>query len=105
MNNLLLLILLLAACIQAGAQETIYITRDNLQYYPESVNRSDEYINERCVLDLYYPEDLEGYPTVVWFHGGGLTGGNKEIPQSLKEKGLAVVAVNYRLYPKVKAPT
>ena len=45
-----------------------------------------------------------GFATIVWFHGGGLTGGNKEIPTALKEKGVAVIAVNYRLYPKIKAP-
>ena len=105
MNNHLFSILLLAAFFTANAQNTDYITRNNIPYYPESVNRTDQYISERCVLDIYYPRLLEGYPTVVWFHGGGLTGGNKEIPQSLKEKGLAVVAVNYRLYPKIKAPT
>ena len=105
MNNHLFSILLLAAFFTANAQNTDYITRNNIPYYPESVNRTDQYISERCVLDIYYPRLLEGYPTVVWFHGGGLTGGNKEIPQSLEEKELAVVAVNYRLYPKIKAPT
>ena len=40
----------------------------------------------------------------MWFHGGGLTGGNKEIPAALKEKGVAIVGVNYRLSPKVNAP-
>ena len=105
MNNHLFSILLLAAFFTANAQNTDYITRNNIPYYPESVNRTDQYISERCVLDIYYPRLLEGYPTVVWFHGGGLTGGNKEIPQSLEEKELAVVAVNYRLYPEIKAPT
>jgi len=38
---------------------------------------------------------------VVWFHGGGLTSGEKSVPFSLKKKGLVVVAVNYRLLPKV----
>src|SRR5690606_9438709 len=65
----------------------------------------DAYAKERCVLDVYYPENKKGFPTVVWFHGGGITGGEKFIPNELKEKGLAVVAVNYRLSPKVKAPT
>src|SRR5690606_9491577 len=65
----------------------------------------DAYAKERCVLDVYYPETKKGFPTVVWFHGGGITGGQKFIPKELKEKGLAVVAVNYRLSPKVKAPT
>jgi acetyl esterase/lipase len=105
MKKTIFSILLLSACIQAGAQEANYVTRENIPYYPEPVRQTDAYISERCVLDIYYPEHLEGYPTVVWFHGGGLTGGNKEIPEALKAKGMAVVAVNYRLYPKVKAPT
>ena len=46
----------------------------------------------------------ENFPTVVWMHGGGLKGGNKSIPVQLQEKGIAVIAVNYRLYPKVKTP-
>ncbi|WP_317165142.1 alpha/beta hydrolase [Draconibacterium halophilum] len=35
---------------------------------------------------------------------GGITGGNKFIPEKLKEQGIAVVTVNYRLSPKVKCP-
>lgn len=56
------------------------------------------------MLDVYYPEHKKNFTTVVWFHGGGITGGEKFIPAELKEKGLAVVAVNYRLSPKVKVP-
>ena len=54
-------------------------------------------------MDVYYPEGIKNFPTVVWFHGGGLKAGNKSVPKLLKEKGIAVVAVNYRLHPKVKA--
>ena len=50
---------------------------------------------------MYYPEDLKDCPVVIWFHGGGLEGGNKEIPARLKNKGYVVVGVNYRLLPKV----
>ena len=63
----------------------------------------DAYILERCVLDIFLPGNKD-FATVVWFHGGGLTGGNKFIPEGLKKQGIAVVAVNYRLYPKVKSP-
>ncbi|MDH7912613.1 alpha/beta hydrolase [Winogradskyella sp. SYSU M77433] len=83
---------------------TTYQTKENIGYYDESISDSDDYIQERCVLDLYYPKKEENYATIIWFHGGGLTGGNKFIPESLKEKGVAVVAVNYRLNPKVEAP-
>lgn len=61
-----------------------------------------EYALERCKLDLYYPEDIKDFPTVIWFHGGGLTSGSKSIPGELKDCGMAVVGVNYRLTPKVK---
>lgn len=60
------------------------------------------YQKERCRLDLYIPAAKKNFSTVVWFHGGGLTGGKKSIPDGLKEQGIAVVAVNYRLSPKVK---
>jgi acetyl esterase/lipase len=56
-------------------------------------------------LDVYYPVDQKGYATVVWFHGGGLTGGERFVPTELQQQGLAVVAVNYRLSPKVNCPT
>lgn len=104
MKRNFLSILLVALCLSTEAQITGYTTLQDIPYYPESEIAADEYIKERCVLDLYYPENREGFPTVVWFHGGGLTGGNKSIPKELMNQGMAVVAVNYRLYPKVKAP-
>lgn len=63
-------------------------------------NEKNEYAQERCKLDVYYPEDMKDVPVVVWFHGGGLTGGNKHIPQELENSGHVVVAVNYRLLHK-----
>ncbi|MCF8713631.1 alpha/beta hydrolase [Joostella atrarenae] len=104
MKKILFALFLLLNIALGIAQKTTYTTKNDIHYYNETTNATDEYINERCVLDLYYPKDLKNYPTVVWFHGGGLTGGSKEIPDALKNKGIAVVGVNYRLYPKVKAP-
>ena len=86
------------------AQNSKYLTDINLNYYNDSIAASDNYIASRCVLDVYYPKDSKGFATVVWFHGGGLTSGNKEIPEALKNKGIGVVGVNYRLYPKVSSP-
>lgn len=63
-----------------------------------------QYREERCRLDIYYPKGKRGFKTVVWFHGGGLTGGNKSIPEALTDKGVAVVAVNYRLSPMANCP-
>jgi acetyl esterase/lipase len=81
-----------------------YKTIKDIAYRPEDVSKQTPYMQERCKLDLYYPEGEKGFPTVVWFHGGGLTGGNKYIPGGLRKKGFAVVGVNYRLHPKVKCP-
>ena len=73
----------------------------DIQY---QLNDNDTYLNERSKLDIYYPNNIEKFPTVVFFHGGGLKGGNKKIPDYLKKKNIAIVAPNYRLSPKVKAP-
>lgn len=67
-------------------------------------NQVDRYALERCRLDLYRPRTEQRYSTVVWFHGGGLTSGNRSVPSELKGQGIGVVAVNYRLSPKVKSP-
>ncbi len=87
-----------------SAQETEYLQKNNIHYYDDSVNKNDKYINERCVLDIYYPKNIKNFPTVVWFHGGGLEGGEKFIPEALTKQGIAVIGVNYRLSPKIASP-
>ena len=69
-----------------------------------SENEVDEYTQERCVLDVYYPKRKRDVPVVVWFHGGGLTGGKRSIPEGLKRQGFVIIAAGYRLSPKVKSP-
>ena len=61
---------------------------------------AEGYAQERCKLDVYYPTNAEDAPVVVWFHGGGIEGGEKHIDPQLKNSGLVVVAANYRLLPK-----
>jgi len=87
----------------AFAQATInYQTDTAIPYYSEEVMEGDAYLQKMCVMDVYYPTDVEDFPTIVWFHGGGLTGGKREIPEYLKNKGVAVIGVGYRLSPGVK---
>lgn len=76
---------------------------EEIPYYPDAVSDTNSYIKERCVLDIYYPKDIPKYATLIWFHGGGLTGGSKQLPEGLRDKGFAVIGVNYRLHPKVSA--
>jgi len=75
---------------------------ENIQYQ-EGAGVSPE-TTKSCVLDLYYPENVKDYATVIWFHGGGLTEGKKSIPEKLRNQGFAVASVNYRLSPAVKSP-
>lgn len=84
----------------AKADEIAYRLDSDIPY--RDGNNLSEYEKDRCRLDVYVPTDKKNFSTVVWFHGGGLTGGKKSVPSQLKQKGLAVVAVNYRLSPKVK---
>lgn len=72
-------------------------------YYGAPTDK-DAYVKERCVLDIYYPTQQKNFTTIVWFHGGGITGGQKHIPDEWKNRGIAVVAVNYRLHPHVQHP-
>lgn len=88
--------------ISIQAQTITYKSENNI-YYRTGENL-DDYMKERCKLDIYFPENVDNFTTVVWFHGGGITGGEKSIPERLKNHNLAVVAVNYRLSPKVKSP-
>lgn len=88
-------ILLAAATLNLAAQ---YKTLNDIPY----TANTDEYSKERCRLDIHYNDSLTNMPVVVWFHGGGLTGGNKSVPKELKNSGLIVVAPNYRLIPNVE---
>lgn len=65
---------------------------------------TDAYRLERCKLDICYPTGKKGFATLVWFHGGGLEGGGKHLPQEFLNQGYAVVAVNYRLSPQAHNP-
>lgn len=92
---------LLFVALSASAQHNYKLVKD-IPYVSSS--EADAYRKERCKLDIYYPENKKDFPVVVWFHGGGLTGGSKDLPEELMEKGFAVVTANYRLSPKATAP-
>ncbi len=87
-----------------AAEKAAYRLETEISYVAEGQAEVSDYQRQRCKLDVYWPEGRTGFATIVWFHGGGLTGGNREIPAGLKEQGMAVVGVSYRLYPQVKCP-
>ncbi len=86
----------------AYAQDASYETMTDLAY--RSGDTLSDYAGRQCRLDVYHPTDSMGFATVVWFHGGGLTAGERYIPEALQKQGVAVVPVSYRLAPKVSHP-
>lgn len=81
----------------AGAGETA-VRRDIPYLSDEALASATAYRRERCRLDVRVPVGVTGFPTVVWFHGGGLTGGGKHFIRI--DAGIAQVAANYRLLQK-----
>lgn len=106
MKRCLFLLAAFVTVISAKAQTICdegYHFIENVSYVSE--NETDTYRKERCVLDLYYPETDKGFATLVWFHGGGLESGRKEILDGFRRQGFAVAGVNYRLSPKAQCPS
>ena len=58
-------------------------------------------------IDLYLP-DGEASSMFVYFHGGGLVGGNKNsadvFAPYLTSRGIAIASANYRMYPDAEYP-
>ncbi|MDO4575291.1 MAG: alpha/beta hydrolase [Planctomycetia bacterium] len=104
-RTLLSLSIFLLLCVVPVFAEQIL--RD-LPYYDATFQGSGDlaYRDQRCKLDIYLPDMAEGekLPVVVWFHGGGLSGGNKHFPAELKKQRFLIVAVSYRLSPKANCP-
>ena len=56
-------------------------------------------------LDLYLPADAKNTPVLIWFHGGGLLQGSRELlaphfRRGVQKYGFACVAADYRLAPQ-----
>ncbi|CAG4998383.1 hypothetical protein DYBT9275_01989 [Dyadobacter sp. CECT 9275] len=100
--SVLLFILMLRFSVYG--QPANFKTETSIHYYSDAENKADPYKKERGVLDVFYPPNGGNLPVIIWFHGGGLTGGEKFIPEQLKNGKYVVVAANYRFYPKVKCP-
>lgn len=60
-------------------------------------------------LDYYAPADPAASPLLVFFHGGGLEGGDRgngsdPVFGELASRGIGVVSADYRLYPAARFP-
>ena len=69
-------------------------------------------VDARQTLDVYVPagnaSDAEGFPVIVFLHGGKLTHGDKSkdvhVAKAFAKHGYVVVLANYRLSPQVSHP-
>ena len=95
MKRILLLAVALVASVALYAQEYKFSREINYR-------TDDEYATKMCRVDIAAPEGAKNAPVIVWFHGGGLTGGKKQIPQAILKDGCVVVGVGYRFSPNVK---
>ena len=61
----------------------------------------------RQKIDFYLP-DTTARAAAIWFHGGGITGGDKEnyafLAENLTSSGIALILPGYRLIPNVAFP-
>jgi acetyl esterase/lipase len=103
-------VLLLSLIVSSASALETKVVKD--VSYKDDVISQTPYEQERCKLDLTVPAGAKGFPTYVWFYGGGLKNGGKdlrseycaEIRASLAQAGVAVVTPDYRLSPKAKYP-
>lgn len=97
MKKTFLTLAALAISLLTFAQE--YKLQTNIPY---RIDTKDAYAQERCKLDIQYPVGGKDLPVVIFFHGGGMTQGEKYIPGPLNECGFVIVTPNYRLLPKAE---
>ncbi|MFH1496909.1 MAG: alpha/beta hydrolase [Verrucomicrobiota bacterium] len=77
-----------------------------------SASNGEPLIDAFCRLDVYSPESSSVVPPplLVWFHGGGMEGGDKATPESrafarrFAARGVTVAMANYRLSPATRFP-
>lgn len=93
------------------AEEIKFAVKSDIFYLSKPETEVTPYERQMCRLDVHYPANRPGFPTVVWIHGGGLYSGTRKLvgpmktsPGKLRERGVAIVSLDYRLSPKVACP-
>ena len=109
MIRLLYAVMFVACCLRladADAPDEKVVVVADVSYYGGA--GSGRLRRSRCRLDIWYPKDQADFPTLVWFHGGGLKEGDRRsgdpVARRLTAAGIAVVLVDYRLSPQARCP-
>ena len=53
----------------------------------------DDSAKKMCKVDIAIPKGAKDAPVIIWFDGGGLTGGGKHIPGEIMRDGVVCVGV------------
>ena len=90
-------------CLLIAASATALMARD-YKFEKDILYKSehDTYSDTMCRLNVAYENGGENRPVIIWFHGGGLTGGHREVPGTLLRDGAVVVGVGYRFATEVE---
>lgn len=103
-SNSLIAMVLLAGCDKLGAYN--YWQAGDTK---PDVSALSYGTDERQVLDLYFPDNVEApAPLLIWFYGGSWDSGDREkyafVAKRFTELGYAVAIPDYRLVPDVHFP-
>jgi acetyl esterase/lipase len=101
LNQILLFVLMVFLLLNPALAESV-VSRD-IDYISET-----DYADGKDFLDIHMPENANGVPVIVYFHGGRLMANSKErgdeVGTRLAAMGIGLVSANYRLSPAVVHP-
>ena len=99
LKKILIIFGMAAICaLQAAEAPAPYEFVRDIAYRPAD---DPQQTNQLCRLEVAYRPGMAERPVVVWFHGGGLTAGRRELPEALLKDQLLLIGVEYRLAPEV----
>lgn len=107
MRNIRILFLIVFLLILAVSDSALgqRVKVGNIPYREYQTNDTNTYMKAKCKLDISYVRNGKKLPTLIFFHGGGLTSGAKFFPNgALEDDSVIQVAVGYRLSPNVRCP-
>ena len=101
MGSLKWCLIAVGLCLSSAASAQTGLEKSTVTY--RTVDGHD------ILANVYRPKGKAIRPVIVWIHGGALIMGNRDwiIPQITtlaKEKGYAIVSLDYRLAPETKLP-
>ena len=97
----LLMLLLLGVTTTSTYAQTGWTLEKDIFYLPMELKKATEYQQKQNRLDFRYKQGVKNFATVVWLHGGGLSGGKRERPSIYGRLEIASVEVDYGLIPDV----